>query len=90
MDLGVTVLAGLGGGHLHDLAGTALQHDETVLTQGRALLGEGRGRARLGGIEMSIFHGIGHCCWVFCAVVLLTIKRKQKLENFSAGPVLLR
>ena len=31
MDLGVTVLAGLGGGHLDDLAWAVLDHDETVL-----------------------------------------------------------
>lgn len=91
MDLGVAVLAGLGGGHLHDLAGTSLQHDESVLTQGGALLGEGVGRARLAGVEISIVHGVGHRYTVVCAVVLLlTIKRKQKLGNFSAGPVLLR
>lgn len=37
MDLGVTVLAGLGSGHFDDLAGTTLDDDETVLSQGRAL-----------------------------------------------------
>ena len=57
MDLGVSVLAGLGGGHLHDLAGTAwgtvrcrhrrlretrtLHDDVPVLAKGRALHGEG-------------------------------------------------
>lgn len=31
VDLGVTVLAGLGGRHVNDLAGAALDHDEAVL-----------------------------------------------------------
>lgn len=31
MDLGVTVLASLGGGHINDLAGAALDHHEAVL-----------------------------------------------------------
>lgn len=35
--LGVPVLASLGSGHLHDLAGTSLQHHVAVLTQGGAL-----------------------------------------------------
>ena len=41
VDLGVTVLASLGGGHLDDLARTALDDDVTVLPQSRALHGEG-------------------------------------------------
>ena len=41
MDLGVAVLAGLGGGHVDNLAGAVLDDDETVLSQGRALLGKG-------------------------------------------------
>lgn len=52
MDLGVTVLASLGGRHVDDLAGTALDDDETVLAQSRALHGEGQRRtgvSRLGG-----------------------------------------
>ena len=61
MDLGVAVLAGLRGGHLHNLAGTPLQHDEPVLTQSRALHGEGRGRTGVGGVELGIFHGVSHC-----------------------------
>ena len=41
MDLGVTVLASLGGGHIDNLAGAALDHDEAVLAQSRALHGVG-------------------------------------------------
>lgn len=37
VDLGVTVLSSLGGGHVDDLAGSALDHDVTVLPEGRAL-----------------------------------------------------
>lgn len=51
MDLGVTVLAGLGGGHVDDLARAALDDDEAVLPQGRALHGVGRRRAGVGGLE---------------------------------------
>ena len=43
MDLGVTVLASLRGRHINDLAGASLDHDVTVLPQGRALHGEGEG-----------------------------------------------
>jgi hypothetical protein len=41
VDLSVTVLASLGGGHFDDLAGTALDDDVAVLPQSRALHGEG-------------------------------------------------
>lgn len=51
MDLGVTVLASLGGRHVDDLAGAALDHDVTVLAQGRALHGVGGRRTSVGGLE---------------------------------------
>ena len=54
VDLGVTVLAGLGGGHLPDLAGAALDNDVTVLAQSRALHGEGGRGAGIGGLEGDI------------------------------------
>jgi len=41
VNLGVAVLAGLGCGHLHNLAGAVLDDDESVLPQGRALHGVG-------------------------------------------------
>ena len=37
MDLGVAMLAGLGGGHVHNLARASLDHDVAVLAQSRAL-----------------------------------------------------
>jgi hypothetical protein len=51
VDLGVTVLASLGGGHVDDLAGTALDDDEAVLPQGRALHGVSERGASIGGLE---------------------------------------
>ena len=54
MDLGVTVLSSLGGGHIDDLAGTVLDHDETVLPQGRALHGEGGRGASVNALEGDI------------------------------------
>ena len=57
VDLGVAVLAGLGGAHLHDLAGAALDHDEAVLAQGGALHRVGR---RGAGIALGEIVLIGH------------------------------
>lgn len=54
MDLGVTVLAGLRGRHVDNLAWTALDHDVTVLTQGRALLGVGHRSTGVGGLEVDV------------------------------------
>lgn len=54
----MSVLAGLGGGHLHDFAGTSLQHHVAVLAQGGALHGVRGGGARLTSREVKI--GICH------------------------------
>lgn len=54
MDLGVTVLASLGGGHVDNLAGTVLDDDETVLSQSRALHGVGQRSAGIGRVEGNI------------------------------------
>jgi len=51
MDLGVTVLAGLGGRHVDDLAGTVLDANEAVLPQGRTLHGVGERGAGIGALE---------------------------------------
>lgn len=54
MDLGVTMLASLGGRHINDLAGTVLDHNEAVLPQRRALHGERGTRAGVNTIELDI------------------------------------
>jgi hypothetical protein len=54
MDLGMTVLSSLGGRHVDNLAGAALDDDETVLTQSRALHGVGQRRAGIGRVEGSL------------------------------------
>lgn len=51
VDLGVTVLAGLGGGHFDDLARAVLDDDETVLPQSRALHRVGGGGTGIGALE---------------------------------------
>lgn len=64
MDLGVTVLAGLGGRHVDDLAGTVLDHDMATLAQSRALHGVGGGRTSVDGVEgvlMLLYMGT---CWL--------------------------
>lgn len=50
----MSVLAGLGGGHLYNFAWTSLQHHIAVLTQSRALHGVGGGGARLTSLEVKI------------------------------------
>ena len=52
VDFGVTVLAGLGGGHLHDLAWAVLNDDVPVLPQGGALHREGGGGTGIGAVEV--------------------------------------
>lgn len=54
MDLGVTVLSGLGGGHVDDLASAVLDDNEAVLTQSRALHGERQRRAGIDRVEGDI------------------------------------
>ena len=60
MDFGVTVFAGLGGAHFNDLAGAALDDDMAVLAEGRALHGEGRRCAGIGGIELHLMLKTGN------------------------------
>ncbi|GMS84160.1 hypothetical protein PENTCL1PPCAC_6335, partial [Pristionchus entomophagus] len=52
VNLGVTVLSGLGGRHVDDLAGASLDHDMLVLAESRALLGESRRGSRIGLLEV--------------------------------------
>jgi len=58
MNFGVAMLAGLGGGHVNDLARAVLDNDESVLPQGRALHGVGSGSASIGRIEGVLMLGI--------------------------------
>lgn len=53
----MAVLARLGGGHLHDLAGAALEHHEAVLPQRRALHGVREGGAGIARGEVEL---VGH------------------------------
>ena len=59
-DLSVAVLAGLRGGHLNDLAGSAFQHHMPVFAQGWALHGEGGRRPGIRLVELSVLHD----CWI--------------------------
>jgi hypothetical protein len=54
MDLGVAVLASLGGRHVDNLAGAILDHDVAVLAQGRALHGEGGRGTGIGATEFGL------------------------------------
>jgi len=61
MDLGVTVLSSLGGGHVNNLAGATLDHNEAVLAQGGALHGVGRRGTGVDGVEVVLMLRIvGH------------------------------
>ena len=51
MDLGVAVLAGLGRTHFDDLAGAALDDDESVLAERRALHRVGFGSTGIGALK---------------------------------------
>lgn len=66
MNFSVAVLPGFGCGHLYNFAGAPLEHDETVLAQGRALHGEGGGGTRVPSLEMCILD-VCHC--VVCRVL---------------------
>ena len=51
VDFGVSVLAGLRGGHVDDLARAVLDADEAVLPQGRALQRVGERSTGIGAVE---------------------------------------
>jgi len=55
VDLRMTVLASLGGGHIDNLAGEALQNDKAVLAESAALHGESIGSGLLGLLEIVVF-----------------------------------
>lgn len=76
----MSVLAGLGSGHLHNFAGTSLQHHIPVLTQSGALHGVSGGGTRLASLEVKI--GICHGamgqgrCERHSHIIHLTVKNK--------------
>lgn len=55
VNFSVTVLASLGSGHIDDLAGFALDHDEFTLSESRALLWVSKGSSGLSSFEFVIF-----------------------------------
>ena len=61
MDLCVT--PGLGGGHVDNLAGAVHDHNEAVLSQGRALHRKGGRGAGIGGFEglLMLLHPVSLC-----------------------------
>ena len=59
MDLGMAVLASLGGGHVDNLARAVLDADVAVLAQGRALHRVRGRRARISGVEGVLMLGTG-------------------------------
>ena len=61
VNLGVTVLARLGGGHFHNLARTALDDHVSVLPQRRTLHGEGGRGASVGALEGVLMLRRGEC-----------------------------
>jgi hypothetical protein len=64
MDLGVAVLAGLGGGHLDNLAGTVLDDDEAVLPQSRTLHGVGLRGTGIGALKgVLMLQATVSTCW---------------------------
>lgn len=61
VDFSMTVLSSFRSGHLDNLARTTLEHDETVLAEGRALHGEGGGGTGVPSLEMCVFN-VTHVC----------------------------
>ena len=64
MNLCVTMLSRLRGGHVDDLARAVLDHHEPVLAQGRTLHGIGGGSTSIGAVEsvlMLYILVISHC-----------------------------
>lgn len=58
VDLGVTVLTGLGGGHVDNLTRSALDDNVTVLSQSRTLHWEGQSGTSIGGLKDVLFVSI--------------------------------
>ena len=76
VDLGVTVLASLGGGHVDDLARAVLDADEAVLPQGRALHREGERRTGIGAVE-----GVLMLWTIECQQLHMFFSRRMKIQK---------
>lgn len=78
VNLGVTVLSGLGGGHLDDLAWATLDNDVTVLPQGRTLHGVGGRGTGIGALEgvFMLFDG-SNCQYPSGLRLLRVVLRRQ-------------
>ena len=86
VDLGVAVLAGLGGAHVDDLAGTAFEDDVAVLAQGGALHGVGQGGSR-GGLLKDLVHFVrgGHFKWLVVVGVTVCVEWWARDERGRPG-----
>jgi len=66
MNLGVTMLTGLGGRHVDDFARAAFDHDVAVFAESGALHGVGRGGPSAGLLKgLIVMFIVGHVCCVF-------------------------
>lgn len=81
-DLGVTVLPGLGGGHLHNLARSSFQHHKAIFAQGWALHGVGGGGPGIARLEVKVC--ICHCCWGGQVRKRSLVTSKNAIYNCSA------
>lgn len=66
MDLSVTVLTSLRGGHFDDLTGSVLDADVAVLSQSRTLHGESLRGTSIGGLESVIIVVLRHASKTKC------------------------
>jgi hypothetical protein len=84
MNLGVTVLARLGGRHVDDLARAVLDHNKAVLAQGRALHRVGGRRAGVGRLEGVFMLQEGTCQkWLFCPKVSHRVREAFASKSFA-------
>lgn len=89
MDLGVTVLTSLGGGHFDNLTGSSLDDNVAVLSQGRTLKRVSQRSTSIGGLEGVVVIVIGHTfrkrfkvniAFIFTKkthIILLTLTREK-------------
>lgn len=78
MDLGVTMLTGLGGGHFNNLTRSTLDNDMTVLSQSRTLHGESLRSSSIGSLEGVFVVVFGHA--THQSLVSLTPNKKNLID----------